>query len=94
MAIDVDEDGSVEQDDSRSHGTENKIVKERPSELMIQMGQNLPKPDLLTTHNEDSRRRIFPDFGILRYDFKGILAPAALRAWCSFQQGGHYSYYV
>ena len=23
-----------------------------------------------------------------------LLAPAALRAWCSFQQGGHYSYYV
>merc|ERR1712226_914094 len=30
------------------------------------MGQNLPKPDLLTAHNEDSRRRDIPDFGILR----------------------------
>ena len=66
MAIDVDEDGSVKLDDGRSYGIENKIVKERPSELMV-MGQNLPKPDLLTTHNEDSRRRDFPDFGILRY---------------------------
>ena len=79
MAIDVDEDGSVEQDDGRSDGTENKIVKERPSELMVQMGQNLPKPDLLTTHNEDSRRRDFPDFGILRYDFKGIFVPVKLK---------------
>ena len=71
MAIDVEEDGSEEQEDGKSYGTENKIVKERPSELMV-VGQNLPKPDLLTTHNEDSRRRDFPDFGILRYDFKGI----------------------
>ena len=77
MAIDVDEDGSVEQHDGRRYESENKIVKERPSELMV-MGQNLPKPDLLTTHNEDSRRRDFPDFGILRYDFKRIFVPVKL----------------